>query len=234
LDGCVSMENKVTALKVQKRNPNRVNVYLDGDFAFGLSRIVAAWLHIGQVLDDQKIEELKAKDNGEVAYQKALLFIGHRPRSEAEVVKRLEKHGFEDEVIEAIMTRLRSQNLVGDLEFARLWVDNRSTFRPRGRRALSVELKQKGVSELDIQEALEGMQDEEVLAYRVAMKHAPRLKELEWFQFRQRLGARLARRGFNYDAIQPVVERVWAELQDENSLEYPEDHHNKEAENESN
>ena len=228
------MEKRVTALKVQKRNPNRVNVYLDGDFAFGLARIVAAWLHIGQVLDDQKIDELKSKDNGEVAYQKALLFIGHRPRSEAEVVKRLEKHGFESEVIEAVMVRLRSQNLVGDLEFARLWVENRSAFRPRGRRALRVELKQKGVSEEDIQEALEGMQDEEALAYRVALKQAPRLKGLERFQFRQRLGGRLARRGFSYDAIQPVVEQVWSELQEEILSDNPDDHQNKDIENESN
>jgi len=225
------MENKVTALKIQKRNPNRVNVYLNDDFAFGLSRIVAAWLHVGQVLDDQKIDELKAKDTGEVAYQKALLFIGHRPRSETEVVKRLEKHGFENEVIESVMVRLRSQNLVGDLEFARLWVDNRSAYRPRGRRALTVELKQKGVSEQDIQEALEGMQDEEVLAYRVALKQVNRLKGLEWFSFRQRLGGRLARRGFGYDAIYPVVERVWSELQDENSSDYPDDQYHKDNKN---
>ena len=222
------MENQVTALKVQKRNPNRVNVYLDGDFAFGLSRIVAGWLQVGQVLDDQKIEELKSKDTGEVAYQKALQFIGHRPRSEAEVIKRLEKHGFENDVIESVMVRLRSQNLVGDLDFARLWVDNRSTFRPRGRRALTVELKQKGVSEQDIHKALEGMQDEETLAYRVALKQANRLRGLEWFVFRRKLGERLARRGFGYDAIRPVVERIWSELQDENGSDVPEDEYNNE------
>jgi regulatory protein len=227
------MEYKVTALKVQKRNPNRVNVYLDDDFAFGLSRIVAAWLHVGQVLDDKKIDDLKSKDTVEVAYQKALQFIAHRPRSEAEVIKRLEKHGFDSEMIESVMVRLRDQNLVGDLEFARLWVDNRTAFKPRGRRALSVELKQKGVSEQNIQAALDGMQDEEGLAYRVAQKQARRLQGLDWLDFRQRLGGRLARRGFGYDAIKPVVERVWSELQDASGSETP-DHefYNEEIKNE--
>ena len=51
---------KITGLKLQKRNNDRVNVYLDGEFAFGLSRIVAAWLRTGQELSDEKIAELKA------------------------------------------------------------------------------------------------------------------------------------------------------------------------------
>ena len=50
------MDQKITALKAQKRNPNRINVYLDGIFAFGLARVVAAWLQVGQTLSDEKIE----------------------------------------------------------------------------------------------------------------------------------------------------------------------------------
>jgi len=53
------MTKKITALKVQKRNPNRVNIYLDGEYAFGLARITAAWLHVGQELGDEKIAELQ-------------------------------------------------------------------------------------------------------------------------------------------------------------------------------
>ncbi len=41
-------ERRITSLKVQKKNPNRVSIYLDEEFAFGVSRIVAAWLHVGQ------------------------------------------------------------------------------------------------------------------------------------------------------------------------------------------
>ena len=52
------MNQKITALKAQKRNPNRVNVYLDGNFAFGVARIVAAWLNIGQELSPEKVASL--------------------------------------------------------------------------------------------------------------------------------------------------------------------------------
>ena len=86
------MERKITALQAQKRNPQRVNVYLDGEFAFGLSRITAAWLQIGQVLSEEKIVELQAADEIEVAYQKALHYLSFRTRSEDEVRKNLRKN----------------------------------------------------------------------------------------------------------------------------------------------
>ena len=79
------MSHRITALKLQKRNRQRVNVYLDGDFAFGLARIVAAWLHVGQELSDEKIEQLLAEDAKEVAYHRLSSQI--RSRSASEIIK---------------------------------------------------------------------------------------------------------------------------------------------------
>ena len=76
---------KITALQVQKRNPNRVNVHLDGEYAFGLARIVAAWLKVGQTLEEEKISELQADDARERAMQQAMLFLSYRARSEKEI-----------------------------------------------------------------------------------------------------------------------------------------------------
>ena len=72
---------KITAIEPQKKNPNRVNIALEGQFAFGLSRLVAAWLAVGQTLSDEKIAALLADDAREAALQKALLFLGYRARS---------------------------------------------------------------------------------------------------------------------------------------------------------
>ena len=90
---------KITGLKVQKRNKDRVNVYLDGEYAFGISRIVAAWLRNGQELSEEKIAELKAQDNVEVALQRALNYLSYRPRSEQEVRQNLKKHKYHEGVI---------------------------------------------------------------------------------------------------------------------------------------
>ena len=201
---------KITAIVIQKRNPNRVNIHLDGEFAFGLARITAAWLRTGQELDEKKIEQLQAEDAKERALQQALLFLGYRARSESEIRKNLQKHEIPEIVIEETLERLRNDKLVDDRQFAETWVENRSTFRPRSRRMLAMELRQKGLDDESMQSALEDV-DDEALAYEAAQKRAPRFKELEWIEFRKKLTGFLARRGFSYSVITPVVSRIWKE-----------------------
>ena len=210
------MANKITALKIQKRNKNRVSVYLDGEYAFGLTKIVAGWLKVGQELTEEKIEELKEKDNNEIAFQKALNFLSYRPRSEDEVRKNLKKHGYQEEVIEDILERLRQGQLVDDASFAQMWVENRSEFRPRGRRALRMELRKKGISDDIIDPSLEHL-DEEQLAYRAASKQIRKYRNLEWPVYRKKMSGFLARRGFDYGIISIIIKKVWEENSSQNN-----------------
>jgi regulatory protein len=201
---------KITALVVQKKNPNRVNVHLDGEFAFGLSRIVAAWLRVGQQISEEKIEQLITEDSREWAFQQAMLFLSYRARSEAEIRKNLRKHEIPETVIDQTIERLRQNGLANDDQFAQAWVENRNTFRPRSRRMMAMELKQKGLADEAIQSAIENV-DDEASAYEAARKRAARLKGLEWNDFRRKLSEFLARRGYSYSVIAPVVSRIWNE-----------------------
>jgi len=201
---------KITALVVQKRNPNRVNLYLDGEYAFGVARIVAAWLRVGMELDEKKIEQLQVEDAREWAFQQAMLFLSYRARSESEIRQNLRKHEVPEAVIDQTLERLREAGLANDNEFAQAWVENRSTFRPRSRRMLTMELRQKGLDEESMKSALENV-DDEPLAYEAAKKRAARFKDLEWIEFRKKLSEFLARRGFPYSVIAPVVTRTWNE-----------------------
>jgi regulatory protein len=202
------MNGKITALKIQKRNPRRVNIFLDGEFAFGLSRLTAAWLRIGQELDAEKINELQAADQYEAAYQRALHFLSYRPRSESEVRRNLQKHDLPPEVIRSALERLRKNGLVNDLQFAQTWIENRSEFRPRGRRSLKMELRQKGIADASIEDVLQNL-DEDELAYKAALKQFSKYRSLEWQDYRRKMSAFLARRGFNYEAATLAMKRVW-------------------------
>jgi regulatory protein len=201
---------KITAISVQKKNPNRVNIHLDGEYAFGVARITAAWLKIGEELSDEKIAKLLVEDAREWAYQQALLFLSYRARSEKEIRQNLRKHEMPEEVIEETIERLRKAGLANDNEFAQAWVENRSTFRPRSRRALAMELRQKGLDDETVHSAVSGV-DEEALAYEAAQKRLGRLTGLEWNEFRKKLSEFLARRGFPYSVIAPIVTRLWSE-----------------------
>jgi regulatory protein len=207
------MDREITALKAQKKNPNRISVYLDGEFAFGLARIVAAWLRIGQVLSEEDIDRLKQQDTREVAYLRGLRFLSYRPRSEVEIQRKLSELGFEATVVDEAIQRMKENGFLGDEKFAQDWVENRTAFRPRSKRMLAVELRQKGVAEEAIQRALDETEDEESLAYQAAIKYARRLASADLETFRKRLGAYLGRRGFSYGTIAPILQRVWDETQ---------------------
>ena len=208
---------KITAIKAQRRNRERVSIFLDGEFAFGLARVSAGWLQVGQILGEEKIAALKADDELEMAYLRAINFLSYRPRSSAEIRRNLRKYEVPELCIEPTIERLEKNRFLNDKDFAEIWVENRNTFRPRGRRALSIELRQKGITDEVIQSTLDEMVDEEKLVYQAGIKKARTLAKgnLEWQDFRKKLAAFLARRGFNYGVISPILAELWEEVQEE-------------------
>lgn len=210
------MVKTITAIKAQKRDKQRVNVYFDGEFAFGISRIVAAWLQVGQQLNDEQVSKLKSEDQYEVAYQRALKLITYRDRSTAEIRQFLHQKQIPEDIIENVINRLGENDLLDDKRFANLWIENRNEFRPRSHRMLAVELRKKGISEDIISQALEDTTADEELAYKAAQKQIRRYITLEWQDFRRKLGSFLARRGFFYETVNLTVNRIWAEYRSEN------------------
>ncbi len=201
---------EITAIKVQKHNDQRVNIYLNGEYAFGLARIVSAWLQVGQKISDEKITDLQAEDEIETAYQRALKLFNYRDRSEHEVRQKLVDHNIDEDTITAVIQRLHKSEIINDSRFAAQWVANRTEFRPRSQRALRYELKHKGVSEEIISNILE-MVDDEKACYDAAQKQWRKYKGLGWNDFRKRMVAFLARRGFNYRLANQITERIFKE-----------------------
>jgi len=204
-----NMTRQISAIEAQQKNPRRMNIHLDGEYAFSLSVMVAAWLKVGQELSEEKIASLQAEDTLEVAYQKALHFLDYRPRSSSEVRQNLLKRGIADALVEQTVAHLEQAGLVNDQEFARSWIENRNTFRPRSKSVLRMELRRKGLSEELVQPVLDELVDETALAFEAARKYAHRLAGLEWIEFRKKLGGFLARRGFSYDILAPIVSEIW-------------------------
>jgi len=208
--GAFVMGKQITALEAQKRDPERVNVHLDGQFAFGLAAIEATRLRVGQVLSDEDIVRLQRRDAEERAVGRALDLLSYRPRSQAEVGRRLKRKGCEEETVGQALDRLSQVGLLDDLAFARYWVENRSQFNPRGVAVLRRELVQKGVDERFIEQAL-AEYDEEAAAARAAEGLVRRLSGLDPATFRRRLHDHLARRGFPYAVIDSLIQQLSAD-----------------------
>lgn len=202
---------KITALQAQKRNRERLNVYLDGQYAFSLALNAAVGLHLGQQLSAEDIARLQTQDDYEKAKQRALNFITYRPRSIAEVRQNLRGKEVDDTIIEQVVNRLSELELLDDTAFARYWVDQREAFKPRSPMALRQELLQKGVERQVIDEVLVEL-DETAAARRAAEQQAGRWTNLDKETFYQKMSSYLQRRGFRYDTIREVINELWQEM----------------------
>ncbi len=201
------MEGKITALREQKRNKDRVNVYLDGEYAFSLGAQLAAELQEGSFISAAELHELQRRDSFANAYKRALDYLAYRPRSRNELSDYLRGKRVPERIIEEVLGGLAREELVDDLAFAQYWVENRERFRPRSRALLSYELRRKGLDEEVISEALIAV-DEEESARRAAHQRASRYIRLDEKSFRQKMGQFLRRRGFTYRLIQEAVDSL--------------------------
>jgi len=192
----------------------QVSVFIDGYFSFIVSGEVAATagLKIGQLLSTDQIGELRQTDLFQSCFGAALHYLGYRPRSEAEVKRRLHRRGFNDEVVDKVIIQLKKCQQIDDVAFAHYWKDNRSSFRPRSKRLIKLELRQKGVAIETANEAVCDLDDENA-AYEAGLKKASVLPASDYSEFYRRLSSHLRRRGFDYETIKSAVARLWQERQ---------------------
>ncbi|HEX4714461.1 MAG TPA: RecX family transcriptional regulator [Ktedonobacteraceae bacterium] len=210
---------RITSLEQQAHNPARVNLYIDGTFAFGISAelMLKLDLRIDQELTAADLEGLKDAEARQQAVERAINYLSFRPRSQAEVRRYLRKKETPPEIIEAVLERLSSQDYVNDRAFASFWVENREQFNPRGAQMVRNELRMKGVEREIVDEMVSSEHDEE-LAMRAARKKALLLlqtPEMDYTKFRSRLGGFLQRRGFSYTVVSHIVRTLWQEAKEE-------------------
>ena len=204
---------KITALRMGRGQRKRVNVSLDGRFAFSLEAEVAIkeGLQVGQELSGSQIEALARSDHFHRCLNAANHYLSYRPRSESELRERLHQRGFNGDSVEVVLAKLKEQGLVDDMAFAQFWKDNRESFSPRSQWLTKLELRRKGVANNIIDQIADTIDDEDS-AYRAAQSKAHSLSLSDYQSFRRRLGDYLKRRGFGYGVINHTVERLWQEL----------------------
>jgi regulatory protein len=210
----MAVNRTITALEVQKHDKERVNVYLDGEFAFGLPVIDAVRLQKGQLLSEEDIAALQVIDDVTRAFDQAMSLLARRPYSTAEIRRYLESKKIAPPVIDEALARLTQFGYLDDRAFASFWIESRERFRPRGPRALQYELQQKGIPSDIIAASLEYL-DAHESARRAAGEKTHRLRGQTRAEFQNKLGAFLVRRGFSYDIAREVMDQLISELDDE-------------------
>ncbi|MGL4651367.1 MAG: regulatory protein RecX [Caldilineaceae bacterium] len=203
------MAGTITRMAVQKQNRERVSIFLDGEYAFSIEIMAATLLRRGQQLSDAEIAQLQGHDTRTRAYLAAVRLLGVRPRSRVEIERALQGKEHDADAVGWAVERLQREQLLDDAGFARFWSENRSQFRPRSSRAIRYELRQKGVANDDMAEALEAVDDDEA-AWAAVQSRLGQFQSLPVEEARQKLYGFLGRRGFSFETSRRVWKRMEA------------------------
>ena len=194
---------------------DRVNVFIDGAFAIGvnLATLQREGLYKGQVLTEEDWRRLERAESNQKAWEAALRLLEVRPRAEREIRDRLRRKRYDADQIDGVVVRLRELGLLDDEHFARLWVANRMA--TRGAQALRHELIGKGVDRRIAAEVVQAAVDpesESATCEQIARKALPRYAAVsDRAAFQRKLGGLLQRRGFTWEIVGPILQRLWQE-----------------------
>lgn len=213
--------HKITALSAQIRNPDRVNVSVDGKYRFSLdiSQVADLGVRVGRSVTAAELAELEAESQFGKLYARTLEYCLARPHSVREVCDYLQRKtvarryksrrtghikehpGVNQSMANRVLVRLREKGYVDDKVFARWWVENRNTLKGTSKRKLSSELAAKGIDRALIDRVLaeSDRSDLQELTKIIAKKRRRYPDE-------RKLATYLARQGFDYDDIRQALQ----------------------------
>lgn len=206
---------KITAISVQARDKNRVNVSVDGNYRFSLDayQLIDLGIRVGREYDESELINLEQESSFGKAYGRALEYCLMRPHSSREMKDYLyrktrlsinksgeKKLGITSEIAERVFDRLLEKGYINDEKFAHYWIENRSLSKGASRKKIASELRSKGIPSaiIDCEFSQSERKDSDEIKKIIAKKRSH-------YPDNQKMMAYLARLGFSYDDIKRAL-----------------------------
>ena len=199
----------ITAIK-KERGRYRVTINDSEDIIVPLSLLRERPLKEGQPLDLEEYDNWLMVRQYRFALDRAVGYLAARARSRREIEQKLLQAGYRPCTVEMVIYKLQRENLLDDADFARQWVESRQHHK-LGRSRIAQELRRKGVSQDEAEEALSIIEDDDQLAGAIALaqKAAARIKPGEDMRkASSRIAAMLARRGYSWDVAKEAIRQA--------------------------
>lgn len=202
----------ITNVEFQKYNKNRINIYLDNKFAFGLDYEIYLKYKLSKnmQLDDAFIEQILKSEDEAKALNLSLSYLSRRLKTEKEIVKKLNEKGYETSIIDKVISKLKSCNYIDDEQYCDKYIHDKMKFSKNGINKIKVELYRKGINKDIISQKISSIDKEEEYkrAYEIAEKKIKTYKETDKYKIRSKLFLFLSSKGFDFDTIKEAVESV--------------------------
>lgn len=206
----------ITKIEVQKRNKNRVNVYVNEDFLFACSAeiIYNYGLKSGEKINIDKIKSIIEEDNYIKCKNDALHSIEKAYKTQKQIVEKLLAKGYEKSTIDKVILFLKEYNFLDDSKFAEMYVKEKLA--SQGRNKIKYSLIQKGIDESIIKEKLQNIdkEKEENSLEKLGMSKYEQLikREEDTRKIYKKLGDYLIRRGYPWEDVKSFLNRVLKEV----------------------
>ncbi|MDD5361303.1 MAG: RecX family transcriptional regulator [Ignavibacteria bacterium] len=200
---------KITSIEKQKKE-GRFNIYLDGEFAFGLYRetIYGFGLRVNDEINEKKAEEIKTSDEIGFAKRVAYRFLNYKQRSEKEVRKKLKEKKISEPCIEKVISFLKDLKYLNDETYAKMYLESKILQKPEGRRVLKMKLTEKGIPKETAEKIVSENYSEELEKEKAAellKKYEKKVRAKNPADKKQKCYRFLISKGFDFDTINELL-----------------------------
>ena len=202
----------ITKIEIQKKNKERVNLFLDNEYAFSISTelVYKEGLRVNLNVDIEKLKDLAEKEEMLRCNNSAIRIIERNYKTEKEVRNKLIEKGYNENAINNAIDFLQKYNFLNDNTYTKMYVKDK--LNSQGSNKIKYTLMKKGISKEMIEEELQNIDrdDEKKVAMELAQKKLSSIKKSEndKYKISGKLYRFLTSKGYNYDIVKETVKDV--------------------------
>lgn len=201
---------KITKIEFQKNNKDRVNVYLDDNFAFGIdiNIMIKYSLAKNMELEEEFINEILKAEEEINAYNYALSVLSRNFKSEKQLRTKMQEKGYDNQFIDNSITKLKQHRYLDDELYSEMLINSKINVSKYGKRRIKETLYEKGISREIIDEKMSDISEEDELE-RAKSLGAKKLKTLKKEDIKKRkikLFNYLVNKGFEFSTVKKAAE----------------------------
>ena len=203
---------KITKIEIQKNNKDRVNIYLDGEYALAINAelIYKENLKVKDDVDISKLQEIAEKESYIRCKESAIKIIERSYKTQKEIRDKLKQKGYEEKQINNSIDFLKEYNFINDNTYAKAFIKDKLS--SKGSQKIKYDLMKKGIAKDIIEENLIKVDknEEKEVALNVGRKkyESIRRKESDNYKLSGKLYRFLISRGYAYDIVKDVVKEI--------------------------
>jgi regulatory protein len=201
---------KITSIERNKKGKNRLLVCIDDQYGFTVTEedFIRLNLYDKQDISQEEIDYIRKDLNYNAAKSISIRFMALKLRCEHEVRFKLNAEGYDPDVIDRVISELKSMGYINDKIYTQKYIYDRSKLKPKSKRLLKLELKNIGITEEIIDEVLNDWQIEEDLVAASLVRKKFGKYDLNDEKVIKKAYSFLLHRGFSYDLIKEVINSV--------------------------